>query len=165
MEYWVISDITLLRHYYKLTIHEIQYLDPPLDQHYIWIFFTRISYAFLWFQIHRILNFQDFIISRRFTRNCRTLIVFQFWWTVINEVLDYSIVRIKSRVRAGKLYLSRGNGNLSHGNWNGNKCSFYRLTQLKVSGDTRVRFFFRKMRVYEGPSFFRETGAYSINSD
>ena len=30
--------------------------------------------------------------------------------------LDYFIVRIDSRVRADELYLSRGNGNLLHGN-------------------------------------------------
>ena len=31
MEYWVISDITLLRHYQKLTIQQILCLDPPLS--------------------------------------------------------------------------------------------------------------------------------------
>ena len=34
----------------------------------------------------------------------------------LGNQLDYFIVRIKSHVRAGELYLSRGNGNLSHGN-------------------------------------------------
>ena len=58
------------------------------------------------------------------------------------QQLDYFIVRIKSRVRAGELYLSRGNGNLSHGNWNGDTYSFYRWTRLKDSGDTHVGFFF-----------------------
>ena len=33
----------------------------------------------------------------------------------LGNQLDY-IVRIKNRVRAGEFYLSRGNGNLSHGN-------------------------------------------------
>ena len=52
----------------------------------------------------------------------------KYWFKVRNIVtfyfrlfhLDYFIGHIKSLVRAGELYLSRGNGNLSHGNWNGN---------------------------------------------
>ena len=58
-------------------------------------------------------------------------------------LLDYFIVRVKSRVWAGELHLSRGNGNLSHGNWNRNTYSFYRRIRLKVSDDTRAGFFFR----------------------
>ena len=34
----------------------------------------------------------------------------------LGNQLDYFIVRIKNRVRAGELYLSRKTGNLSYGN-------------------------------------------------
>ena len=59
-------------------------------------------------------------------------ICYIYLYTLINHLKDmqqgYSlyitfvvfIVRIKSRVRAGELYLSCGNGNLSNAHWNGN---------------------------------------------